>query len=152
MNEWIQNLDSEELKQIAPPLFFIDDDPEEAAVFLYREGKPSPVNAFIGRDENELKELQKKAIESRPPKKYWDQVKKEFHLFICTDDQKYEELRKKLKESKEKGTTFITGLISGAIAVSIGVEAGALSAFCAVLLNVLIKIGIEAYCGTRKNT
>lgn len=149
MTEWIQYLDEYELMQEAPSLFIFDEDPEDAAIFLYKEGLPKPMMA--AGDKDRLAEFSKKELESRPPKKYWEQVKIEFQILVCTSDKKYAELRKSLDEAKTKGTQFILVAIASTIASILGIEAGIISGFCAILLKSIIKIGKEAYCSIHAN-
>ena len=43
MNNWVSGLSLDELKYFAPPLFIFEDDPEEAAIYMYREGRHKPL-------------------------------------------------------------------------------------------------------------
>jgi hypothetical protein len=144
VSDWLSNLDVTELSFLAPQLFMIDDDPELAAKFLYREGIASPVNSLIDRDSLELNA--KKELESRPPKKCWSYVKEEIRILICTDDEKYEKLRAQLEKAHDKGTTYIVGTITGVVGATLGIPAGVITPFCALALSSALKIGKEAYC------
>jgi len=144
MTEWIQNLDESELKYEAPSLFVFDEDPEGAAIFMYKEGYPAPINA-VGDDEK-FRKTSKAELEARPPKRYWEQVKSEMFILICTNDKKYDSLRKSLQETTDKSTKYILASIAGAVGGVLGVEAGILSGFCAIILHSIIKIGKETYC------
>ena len=144
MNDWVSVLSINELKSLAPPLFLFGDDPEDAAMYLYREGLSSPIMSAGKKDE--LSEIQGKERESRPPKKYWEQVKTEIVILLCTDDKKYKKLRSKLNSSSDKGTTLLLAAISASVGSAMGVKAGLISAFCAVILHSLVKIGKESYC------
>ena len=143
MTDWLSELDSMELQIMAPQLFVMEE-PEDAALYLYREGLTSPIGGLI--DEEVYKQRAKLELESRPPKKYWEYLKQEVHILICTDNPKYEDLRKKLIDVHGDGTKYIVGLVTGAIGVALGIEAGALTAMCAVILHAAVKIGKEAYC------
>ena len=144
MTNWIDSIDIDELKYEAPVLFVLDDDPEKAALFLYREGYSSPMNA-VG-DKERFRRIAEEELRQRPSKKYWERVKEELHILICTKDPKYEKLRDSLQDANEKGTKYVITMISSAIGSVMGVEAGVISAFCAVLLHSVVKIGVEAYC------
>jgi hypothetical protein len=76
----------------------------------------------------------------------WERVKEELLILICTKDPKYAKLRNSLRDANEKGTRYVITVISSAVGSVMGVEAGVISAFCAVLLHSAAKIGVEAYC------
>ena len=144
--DWIKKIDKSELQYIAPSLFVFSDDVETAASLLYREGMASPLAS--SEDKEKAIERIKNELESRPPKKYWEAVKSEIRILICTDDEKYSKLRKQLTLEGEKGTKSIVAIISAFIGSVLGVEATMLTGFCAVSLYAISKIGKEAYCAT----
>lgn len=144
MSNWLSNLDDDELKYMAPVLFIFDNDAEAAAQYLYREGYPLPV-AGAGEKEKYI-ERSRRELAERPPKKYWEQVKTEIRILLCTDDPKYDELRAKLNLAGAKSTEIVVGTISAAVASVLGLEAGIISAFVAVVLHSVLKLGISAYC------
>lgn len=148
MNNWISALSLDELKFFAPALLVYDDDPEEVAAFMYREGWHRPI-ASSGKNEKLIQKLEEE-LKSRPPKKYWKQVKKEIFVLICENDPKYKELRKKLSIQSEKGTSVLVTTISASIGSTMGVEAGIISGFCALALHAALKVGIESYCACSK--
>ena len=148
MAEWIKYLDENELKCEAPPLFMFDEDPEDTAVYMYREGFPEPI--MKAGDKDKLIEKADRELKSRPPKKYWEQVKKEMFVLICTDHEKYSDLRKSLNEVKEKSTKYILTTIAGVVGGILGVEAGVISGFCVILLHSALKIGKESYCAINR--
>jgi ABC-type antimicrobial peptide transport system permease subunit len=84
--------------------------------------------------------------EKLPPKEWWPRVKHEFHVFLCTDDAKYEDLREKLRESASVTSTTVLSAIAAAIGSTLGFEAGAIVGLVAVCIYAAIKIGKEAYC------
>jgi len=144
--EWLKQIDEAELQYMAPSLFVFTEDLETAASLMYKEGMASPMASYeakakaIGRAQKEL--------ESRPPKKYWEAVKVEFRILICTEDEKYSNLRKKLALEYQKGTKSAVALISALIGSILGVKATLLVGFCAVVLYGVLKVGKEAYCST----
>lgn len=152
MNTWLKHIDSTELQYIAAPLSILNSGTEEetemAASFLYKGGLASPMACIS--DEEKLIDLAERENERRPPKKYWDQVKKEIFLLLCTNHEKYDDLRSSLEKTKEKGTQAIIASISCSIATLLGIEAGLISAFCAIVLNSVIKVGKEAYCAIKR--
>ena len=144
--DWIEKIDNSELQYLAPSLFVFSDDIETAASLLYREGKASPLAS--SEDRAKAIERIKNELESRPPKKYWEAVKNEVRILICTDDQKYLKLREQLTLESEKGTKSIVAILSAFIGSVLGVEATLLTGFCAVSLYAISKVGKEAYCAT----
>lgn len=110
MNNWISGLSETELKYIAPALFVYEDDPEDAAIFMYKEGLSKPMGA--AGDKEVFVERGKQEKEVRPPKSYWEQVKHEVFTLICTSDTKYDQLRKSLEEVNEQGTKVIVATVA----------------------------------------
>ncbi|MBW2739254.1 MAG: hypothetical protein JRE64_10505 [Deltaproteobacteria bacterium] len=82
---------------------------------------------------------------------YWDTVKKEFHLFLCTDDSKYSDLRKSLQSKGSKSVTVTISTISAALANYVGVVAGVMVPMIALCLYAALKIGLYAYCNLLGN-
>ena len=148
MNDWMSELSKTELKYIAPALFVFEDDPEKAAIFMYKEGYAQPM-ASAG-DKELIAERSKQEKEARPSKKYWTQVKQEIFTLMCTNDEKYNKLRKSLEEVSEQGTKVIVATIAASVGSVLGVEAGIISGFCAVLLHFIIKVGKESYCAIKQ--
>jgi hypothetical protein len=56
---------------------------------------------------------------------YWQAVKDEVHVFLCTNDKKYAGIKKQIVSNAKKSQTVVIGAISAAIAGSVGVPAGA---------------------------
>lgn len=77
---------------------------------------------------------------------YWQALKKEFRILLCTNDKKYQKLRRNLAKSHDKAQLAIVSTISAAVASSVGVIAGALVPVCAMLLIAVLKLGKEAFC------
>jgi hypothetical protein len=84
------------------------------------------------------------------PPGYWERLKKEFQLFVCTKDKKYASLRKDLGAKARGSQTVIVSTISAAMAHSVGVAAGILIPFCALCLLALARVGKEAFCKCTK--
>jgi hypothetical protein len=80
------------------------------------------------------------------PPRYWERLKEEFRLFVCTKDKKYASLRKSLRTKAQRSQTVIVSTISAAMAHSVGVAAGILIPFCALCLLALARVGKEAFC------
>jgi hypothetical protein len=77
---------------------------------------------------------------------YWARVKRELHILICTNDAKYQSIRRLLgKEGKLTQTAMVSG-ISGAIGAQIGASAAVAVTFVAFGLLALVQVGKEAWC------
>ena len=152
---WIEKVKPIELLIEAPMCQLLDTDDkftiDDVASLMVKDAPQ--FFAMLKSKENErlAKELHKKTQENLPPKEWWPKVKYEFHVFLCTDDKKYENLRKKLADSGSATSTTILSAISAAIGSSLGFEAGAIIGLMAVCIYGLIKIGKEAYCDIAHN-
>jgi hypothetical protein len=69
-------------------------------------------------------------------------------LFICTNDPKYRDVKKKMKSAEQKSQTAIVSMIAAAVGASISMAAGALVPLCALVLLVTLKMGKNAFCAT----
>ncbi len=153
--DWLKQITPMDLIAEAPQIqllhfgdkFTIDD-----AAALMVQGAPQFFASLKPKEKEELiKGHYKRSQENLPPKEWWPKVKYEFHVFLCTDDKKYKDLRKKLKESASVTSTTILSTIAAAIGNSLGFEAGAIVGLVAVCLYGVIKIGKEAYCAIAHN-
>lgn len=77
---------------------------------------------------------------------FWQEVKEEFAVFLCTDHEKYSDLRSKGEELGEKNTDLLVSAISGIIGSQIGVAAGIVAPLVVWLLVTGSRIGTEALC------
>ena len=80
------------------------------------------------------------------PMKYSEAVKEEINELICGSSEKYAELRNRIKFYIDAGEKGILTLIVAFISTNLGLEAGAVSGFCALFLFGAKKIGLNAYC------
>jgi hypothetical protein len=80
------------------------------------------------------------------PQEFWENVKDEFRLLVCTNDKKYRELRRLVKEKGGQTQVAIITAIASAIGAAVGVLASAIVPFVALLLIAMLKIGKEAFC------
>lgn len=148
--EWLERIEPLDLVAKVPQVqlmnlnshYTVDD-----VAALMVQGAPR----FFAALKNEEKEALLKGKDTRsrqelPPKECWPQVKNEFHIFLCTDNPKYDDLRKKLDSSASATSTTIIGAIAAAIGSHLGFEAGALVGLVAVCLYGVLKIGKEVYC------
>jgi len=99
----------------------------EATGYLLGEG-------FSGADKN------------APHHNYWTLIKTEAHLLICTEEARYEPLRRQIvRHGGEDQTALLTRIAAG-IGFSLDIEAPKLVPFVALTLIVLLKLGRDAYC------
>jgi tetrahydromethanopterin S-methyltransferase subunit G len=138
-------LTRKELLNIAPPLFALE------------SGKVSSIDEIVDSMCSDGVSISdsyprkgglsiKSSSNTRPKKEYWPLVKDEFRIFLCTNNDKYTVLWKKLAQLEDKSTTTIVAVISAYMGSKIGVEGGLLSGLVAVCLFGMLKIGKEAFC------
>ena len=78
--------------------------------------------------------------------KVWSSIKKEWYLLICTNDEKYDDLRKKVEDLNGKQATVIVSTISAVLASTLGLEAGLLLPFVTVFLHGIVTVGRNSLC------
>jgi hypothetical protein len=141
----LAEIDAHELTYEAPPLFAwemgIASTDEEVANLMYRGGRFLP----------QMSTRRTPPEDTRPEKTYWDYVKNEMRLFLCTDDKKYKALWKQIDAMQKKSTTAIVGVIAAFLGSSLGAPATILAGFVAVCLYAALKVGKEAYCQYSSN-
>ena len=78
---------------------------------------------------------------------FYTNFKIEFHKFIC-GDPKYETERNRLGVSLIAPKQLIISIISGALGATFGVTGALLAPAVCVLLFIVGKMGVNAYCAT----
>ncbi len=78
--------------------------------------------------------------------RYWDQVKKEIRILLCTKDRKYTKLRKNLDAYAVHSKQTIVAIVAAGIGSSIGIAGGIITGLVAIALFAIARIGISAYC------
>ncbi len=81
-----------------------------------------------------------------PRVRIWDALKTEFRALICTEDERYSDLRNKLKEQGSDANVVIVSIIASCMATYVGTVAGILVPFCSLLLLALARMGKEVFC------
>jgi hypothetical protein len=81
---------------------------------------------------------------------YWQKLKDEFRLLLCTKDKKYSTVRKELGSAAKKSQTTIVSLVAATMATQFGVVAGVLVPFCALCLIAVSRLGKEAFCAAKE--
>lgn len=166
---WLAAIDPDEILTLCPELkmittrsFLSADDAialvrEEKATHIFRTKIPKAMyptldphefNHLIESRTREHKDYNQEQVKQFDLIKntYWERVKNEINLLICTKDKKYAALRKHLAETREHAKAPIVGIISATLASSMGVAVGVISGLVAVILFAALQIGINAYC------
>lgn len=166
---WLKTIDTQELFALCPELTKVKTEvlkgPDDA-VWLVREAKASrlgtarmPREMYPTSDPHDFNELMRSRTREykdydqdnvkqfdEVKNSYWDRVKKEIRLLICTKDKKYSELRKRLSDAGKHSKAPVVGMISATLASSMGVAVGVISGLVAVAIFAILQIGINAYC------
>ncbi|TRX72579.1 hypothetical protein [Carboxylicivirga sp. M1479] len=77
---------------------------------------------------------------------FWDKVKKEVYIFICTSDKKYKTERNLIGKNFKEVATIIATAIAGTFSLGTGVVVG-------IVTNILIsivKVNQNAWCELQK--
>jgi hypothetical protein len=82
---------------------------------------------------------------TRDTKPFWDRFRQEFRNFIC-DDNAYKEEKKALNAEGSITKTLLISVVSSAIGATIGYSATLLAPAVAILLCVVGKMTVNAYC------
>lgn len=78
----------------------------------------------------------------------WEAVKWEFRSFLCTDSDRYEELRMKWDELKQQSPSLAVGSLATLIGTKLGVASGVIAPMVTWLFVVTRRIGKEQACLT----
>jgi ubiquitin C-terminal hydrolase len=80
------------------------------------------------------------------PNNILQQIVKELHALLCTEDPRYETWRKKLNSEGSITAKVFVVLASSAVASSINFTVALCVPFVALVLAAIMKVGIEAWC------
>jgi hypothetical protein len=123
--ELVESLDMQQLKVEVSALMAweigIVNDAEGVAQFMYRGGPFPPQASARGPRGEDL----------RPEKKYWEFVRDEMHIFLCTDDKRYRELWKRINALEKNAKTSLVTVIAAFLGQLIGAPATLLAGFVA---------------------
>lgn len=78
----------------------------------------------------------------------WESVKWEYRSFLCTDSDRYEELRMKWDELKQQSPALAIGALATLISAKLGVASGVIEPMVTWLLVVTRRVGKEDACLT----
>lgn len=77
---------------------------------------------------------------------YWKRVKRELSILICTDDRRYETLRRYIgKEGKTTQLALVSTIAAG-IGAYLGMAATVIGPFVTLGLMALLQVGTNAWC------
>jgi hypothetical protein len=105
---------------------------EEAAKKWLAASGPSSTQQFGGQPQGN-------------PQPFWDRLMAEFRLFVC-GDKKYKKDRDKLLAQATPTAMFVVSGISSVIASTLGLAAALITPAIAILLHVVGKVGVNAWC------
>lgn len=77
---------------------------------------------------------------------FWHRVKVETRTLLCTDDKKYDELRRKMTQTKDATEKVGVPAIAAAVASVVGLEVALITPFVSLLLVSIGQVGIAAWC------
>jgi hypothetical protein len=77
---------------------------------------------------------------------YWKRIKRELHILVCTDDRKYQTLRRHIGKESRTTQAAIVSTISIGIASQIGFAATVIGPFVSLGLMALLELGTNAWC------
>ena len=77
---------------------------------------------------------------------YWKRVKRELHLLICTNDQRYETLRRDIGKESKTTQIALVSTISASIGAYLGMAATVIGPFVTLGLMALLQVGRNAWC------
>lgn len=143
MQNWLDSINEGELRRMLPKalLTFLDDTEKDGGtiddVALSLERMP--------RNYLEAEEAEKL------PKGMWSDITEEMYLLVCTDDQKYSDLRVRFSEQKSITTAYVVSTISAALGAVFGFSATVLAPFTVLCLMAIIELGKEVWCNRHKD-
>lgn len=147
---WIESLNMEDLARECPGILLLDKYDIDTIAAAVKGPDNSLFDQLVGDDLDTLFMLPGAPEHPKKAKKsYWKEVKKEFYIFLCTDDPKYKKVKDKLQNEGDKGTKYVVGVIAGVIATSVDIALGGVVTLVALFLGLIAKIGKEAFCKTR---
>lgn len=76
----------------------------------------------------------------------WQNVKKEFHSFLCSDSSTYADLRKEWDSLRQKSSAMAVASLSGLVGSQLGVASGVIAPLVIWAAIVALRIGKEAAC------
>jgi hypothetical protein len=81
----------------------------------------------------------RKTANKKPKPTYWKRLKREMHILICTNDQKYARLRRQV--SKGTSQRFIVSTLTAGIAATLGKDVALVTPFVLIVLSGFLEVG-----------
>ncbi len=82
------------------------------------------------------------------PAEIWQAFKAEWRELACTDSEKYKSLRAQVKSLRGNPATVVVSSIAAGLASALGIAAGILVPFVAILLHGVLTLGNNVICRT----
>jgi hypothetical protein len=81
----------------------------------------------------------------------YEAIKREFIDLVCSSSKKYAELRVKFREGgKALSQSALVALIATKLGAVVAVSAGVVTTIVSLLLLSALRLGLEAFCATRR--
>ena len=77
---------------------------------------------------------------------YWKRVKRELHILICTNDRRYEMLRRYIGRESKTTQLALVSTISASIGAYLGMAATVIGPFVTLGLMAVLQVGTNAWC------
>ncbi|WJI15094.1 hypothetical protein MWN52_15960 [Pseudoxanthomonas winnipegensis] len=129
LDEWLEPLKPFQRSHLAA--FLAHEEPEAAAQDWLSSTGSSQIIPFGGVPN---------------PNPFWDRFRLEFRRFVCDDSAYVEEKQALIAEAGPATKAILISGISAAIGATIGYSATLLAPAVALLLYVIAKMGLRAYC------
>jgi hypothetical protein len=85
-------------------------------------------------------------------RRLWDAFATEFYTLVCTKDPKYNEVRQRIEALKGHPTSLVVAAVAGAVGATVGLSAGVVTPFVALLLHGILSLGTNTFCTYSKQT
>lgn len=82
------------------------------------------------------------------PAEIWQAFKAEWRELACTDSEKYKSLRAQVRSLRGNPATVVVSSIAAGLASALGIAAGILVPFVAILLHGVLTLGNNVICRT----
>jgi hypothetical protein len=115
----------------------------------YGGGKAKKATVIHKRVKKSAKKAARKSaskVTAQRRSRFWQRVNREVHILVCTDEKKYENLRKQIGKQTRVTQFSLVSSITTAIGVYLGVAASLIAPFVTLALMALLQIGKNAWC------
>jgi hypothetical protein len=139
---WLTNLSQADVLSFIPSnaLGCIDDLDKAADVVLADYSAGIENRKRLTTDGKEKKDLTFR-------KEAWLQLKKEFYVLLCTEDESYKNVRVKLASSGNAVTVLLVALVAQSLGDKLGIVCGPVVTLVALMLCASLRLGRQTMCG-----